>query len=165
MSITADTFEKTLEIMRRKLDKLVPDIEIKCKAELAYEINRLKKERGAIILGHNYMEPALYISVPDIVGDSLELITPLAHTTAISYVMKNGELYEGDTLNQVWPVERELPPFWWWAGEPTDRTGESYGYNGSDIFPDPDYTSVFGGTSSGLRLKVVDSRPLPGKWT
>ncbi|MEZ4608769.1 MAG: quinolinate synthase NadA [Caldilineaceae bacterium] len=41
--------------------------------EIAYEINRLKVEKNAVILGHNYMEPALFASIPDIVGDSLEL--------------------------------------------------------------------------------------------
>jgi quinolinate synthase len=82
MSISADTLKQTYELMREKLDRLVPEIEIKYKAELAYEINRLKKERGAIILGHNYMEPALYISVPDIVGDSLELARAAAETNA-----------------------------------------------------------------------------------
>ena len=44
MPIVADTFEQTYEIMRQKLDRLVPEIELKYKAELAYEINRLKKE-------------------------------------------------------------------------------------------------------------------------
>ena len=82
MSISADTLEKTYQEMKRKLDRVVPDFELKYKAELAYEINRLKKERGAIILGHNYMEPALYMSVPDIVGDSLELARAAAKTTA-----------------------------------------------------------------------------------
>ena len=43
------------------------------KAEIAYEVNRLKEERNAVILGHNYMEPALFHSVPDYTGDSLEL--------------------------------------------------------------------------------------------
>jgi quinolinate synthase len=51
----------------------VPDFELKQKAELVFEINRLKAERGAVILGHNYMEPALYHTVPDFKGDSLEL--------------------------------------------------------------------------------------------
>lgn len=82
MSIQAETFEQTYTLMQQKLSRLVPEIELKYKAELAYEINRLKKERGAIILGHNYMEPALYISVPDIVGDSLELARASAETKA-----------------------------------------------------------------------------------
>ena len=32
--------------------------------------------------------------------------------------MKNGELFEGDTLNQIWPVEKKLAPFWWWNEKP-----------------------------------------------
>jgi hypothetical protein len=29
--------------------------------------------------------------------------------------MKNGRLYEGDTLKEIWPRERELAPLWWWT--------------------------------------------------
>jgi hypothetical protein len=36
--------------------------------------------------------------------------------------MKNGELFEGDTLKQIWPVEKEMEPFWWWDSAPTDHT-------------------------------------------
>jgi hypothetical protein len=28
--------------------------------------------------------------------------------------MKNGELFEGDTLDEVWPQQKPLPPMWWW---------------------------------------------------
>ncbi len=73
MSISAPTLDETYELMTEKLSKVVPDFEIKYKAELVWEINRLKAERGAVILGHNYMEPALYHTIPDFVGDSLEL--------------------------------------------------------------------------------------------
>jgi len=59
--------------LSRKLKHLVPDIELRYKAELACKINELKKSRNAVILGHNYMEPALYHSITDIRGDSLEL--------------------------------------------------------------------------------------------
>ena len=44
----------------------------------------------------------------------------LANTTSISYVMKNGRLYEADTLTEVWPRQRPLAPQWWWRLEPTD---------------------------------------------
>ena len=67
------TFEELLEAMRVKLRRLIPDVEIRAKARLAFEINTLKRRLNAIILGHNYMEPALYCSVPDNVGDSLQL--------------------------------------------------------------------------------------------
>jgi hypothetical protein len=28
--------------------------------------------------------------------------------------MKNGELLEGDTLNQIYPEQKPLPRLWWW---------------------------------------------------
>ena len=66
--------------MKRKLEKVVPDVELRIKAELVDEIRRLKVERHAVILGHNYMEPALYHTIPDFVGDSLYLSRQAAKT-------------------------------------------------------------------------------------
>jgi quinolinate synthase len=80
MAIEASSVQETFRLMQAKLSKLVPDVELRIKAELVYEINRLKKERGAIILGHNYMEAALYHTVADVVGDSLELSRKAAET-------------------------------------------------------------------------------------
>ncbi len=45
-------------------------------------------------------------------------LADIRNTNSIRYVMKNGELFEGDTLNQRWPVEKELPPLWWWDDAP-----------------------------------------------
>jgi hypothetical protein len=42
----------------------------------------------------------------------------IENTSDIKYVMKNGELFEGDTLNQVWPVQKPAGPFWWWTDHP-----------------------------------------------
>jgi quinolinate synthase len=76
--------EKAVQDMYAKLKRMIgdvaPDFELRYKAELAVEINRLKRERNAVILGHNYMEPALYHSIPDFVGDSLELSRQAART-------------------------------------------------------------------------------------
>jgi quinolinate synthase len=72
--------QKMYEAMKAKLANVVPDFELKIKAELAAEINRLKIEKNAVILGHNYMEAALFNSVPDFVGDSLELARKAAQT-------------------------------------------------------------------------------------
>ena len=42
----------------------------------------------------------------------------IKNTNSIRYVMKNGELYEGDTLNMVWPQQKPLPKQFWWNTEP-----------------------------------------------
>ena len=73
-------FEQMYEELYKKLNKLMPEAEIRMKAELAVQINQLKKERNAVILGHNYMEPALFHSIPDFKGDSLELARQAAET-------------------------------------------------------------------------------------
>ncbi|MFQ5628050.1 MAG: quinolinate synthase NadA [bacterium] len=80
MTMNGEAQETFYHKMRDKLAGIVPEIELRYKAELAYEINRLKAERDAIILGHNYMEPALFHSVPDFTGDSLELCRKAAQT-------------------------------------------------------------------------------------
>jgi len=36
-------------------------------------------------------------------------LTNIRNTNTIRYVMKNGRLYEGDTLNEIWPRQRPAP--------------------------------------------------------
>ncbi len=50
----------------------------------------------------------------DLVVLSENPLEDIRNTTSIRYVMKNGELYDGETLDQLWPVKKPLPPFWWW---------------------------------------------------
>jgi imidazolonepropionase-like amidohydrolase/Tol biopolymer transport system component len=42
----------------------------------------------------------------------------LRATREVRYVMKNGRLYEGATLNEIYPRTRALPPQWWHTGDP-----------------------------------------------
>ena len=65
---TGMSAEDIYEGLKARIGEYTPDFELRVKAELAYEINQLKIERNAVILGHNYMEPALFHSVPDFRG-------------------------------------------------------------------------------------------------
>jgi len=42
----------------------------------------------------------------------------IRNTNTIRYVMKNGRLYEGETLNEVWPRQRALAAQYWQGGVP-----------------------------------------------
>ena len=72
--------EEVYRNLRARLGDVMPEGEILLKAEVAAEVLRLKVERDAVILGHNYMDPALFHSVPDFQGDSLELSRRAAET-------------------------------------------------------------------------------------
>ena len=37
----------------------------------------------------------------------------IKNTNTIRYVMKNGRVYEGNTLNEIWPRQRPMPKQWW----------------------------------------------------
>jgi len=38
-------------------------------------------------------------------------------------VVKNGEVFEGSTLDRVWPSEKKLPPLSWWTSSPNSLGG------------------------------------------
>ncbi|HYW71173.1 MAG TPA: quinolinate synthase NadA [Pyrinomonadaceae bacterium] len=88
---------------------VVPQIELGYKAELAAEINRLKREKNAVILGHNYMEPALFNSIPDFVGDSLELCRKAAETDA-EIIVFCGVRFMAETAKILNPEKTVLIP-------------------------------------------------------
>jgi len=60
----------------------------------------------------------------DLVVLDADPLDDIHNTNTVRYVMKNGELYDGNTLDQVWPVERPLPRFWWWDAQLEGRGGE-----------------------------------------
>ena len=54
----------------------------------------------------------------DLVILSADPLENIRNTRAIRYVMKNGRLYDGDTLDEVWPRRRPLAALPWLQGEP-----------------------------------------------
>jgi Tol biopolymer transport system component len=58
----------------------------------------------------------------DLVILDADPLADIRNSKAIRYVMKNGELYDGHTLDRVWPEVRPLPSQWWWDSEPPPVT-------------------------------------------
>lgn len=95
--------------LKTRLGNVVPDFELRYKAELAVEINRLKLEKNAVILGHNYMEPVLFHSVTDIQGDSLELSRKAAKTEK-DVIVFCGVKFMAETAKILNPTKTVLIP-------------------------------------------------------
>ncbi len=101
--------EAVYKEMVSKLADLVPDVELRIKAELVEEIRRLKQEKDAVILGHNYMEPALFHTIPDFNGDSLYLSRKSAETDK-SVIVFCGVKFMAETAKILNPSKTVLLP-------------------------------------------------------
>ncbi len=103
------SYENFLQEMLVKLKHVVPEPEIHIKAEIAYAINKLKAEKNAVVLGHNYMEPALFHSIPDYVGDSLGL-SRIAAETDKDMIVFCGVRFMAETAKILNPEKTVLLP-------------------------------------------------------
>jgi quinolinate synthase len=92
-----------------KVAKVVPEVEWPVYAPYVEAINRLKREKNAVVLAHNYMTPEIFHCVADFVGDSLALAREAAKTDA-KVIVQAGVHFMAETSKILSPQKTVLIP-------------------------------------------------------
>jgi imidazolonepropionase-like amidohydrolase len=78
------------------------------------EVLRAATIDGARIIGFDQDLGSLEAGkLADLIVLDANPLVDIHNTNTLRWVMKNVELYDAGTLNQVWPVEKAFPKFWW----------------------------------------------------
>ncbi len=100
--------EATADIYAR-MARVVPLVDWARHAPYVLAINRLKQERNAVILAHNYMTPDIFHGVADVVGDSLHLAIKATEVQA-DVIVQAGVHFMAETSKILNPSKIVLMP-------------------------------------------------------
>ena len=105
----SDDVARATEALYAKVSGVIPKIEWPAYAPVIAEINRLKRQKHAVILAHNDMTPEIFHGVGDFVGDSLALAREAARTDA-KIIGQAGVHFMAETSKILSPEKTVLIP-------------------------------------------------------
>lgn len=108
LSYTADVKART-DHLYDKVKDVIPAMEWPVHAPLIDAINRLKVEKDAVILAHNYMTPEIFACVGDFRGDSLALAREAANVSQ-TVIVQAGVHFMAETSKILAPDKTVLIP-------------------------------------------------------
>ena len=108
MEFTSEV-KKATEPIYQKISKTLPGIEWSIHAPYIHRINKLKKEKNAIILAHNYQTPEIYHGIADVAADSLALAIEASKTKSDIIIMC-GVHFMAETVKLMNPQKKVLLP-------------------------------------------------------
>ncbi|HEV8482417.1 MAG TPA: amidohydrolase family protein [Blastocatellia bacterium] len=96
------------EIWNLQSGGMTPHEALRCATIFGAEAIGLQQDVGSLQAG----------KLADLIVLDMNPLTDIRNTNTIRFVMKNGELFEGETLDQVWPSQKKLEKMYWWESQP-----------------------------------------------
>lgn len=104
-----DEVKAAVDHLYNEVAEFVTPMEWPAIAPLVHGINKLKKQRNAVVLAHNYMTPDVFSLVGDFRGDSLQLAREAAETDA-EVIIQAGVHFMAETSKILSPGKTVLIP-------------------------------------------------------